>query len=186
VRARNGWIIGGAAATAAAGTAVAAARRVRRARQEADAVVRAVTVDRPEAAVRDLAADPARLALTLDRPVTPAGTTGYEVDGVTVTRTADAPDGLRWRVAGGPAAHEGRLTLRPAPGGRGTELRVTITGARRPRRADRAVRTLLRRAKSVLETGEVVTTMYDPSARGPVAEAVTKRVREALATGARP
>jgi uncharacterized membrane protein len=171
--------------------------------------VRGVTVKRPVDEVGTLWQDPTRLGVVLDRPVElervdgrrwrctvpdPAG------DGAGWTVGIEAEDSgrsLRWRVEDGPVACDGRLDLAVAPGGRGTELRVRMHyPARGPlgRAAaklggdgpDQVLRTFLRRAKSVVECGQVVSTEHDPSGRGPLAERITDGIRELLAAGGRP
>ncbi|MFC7547836.1 cyclase [Plantactinospora sp. GCM10030261] len=200
------------AAVGAAGVTGAAV--VRRRRQGAGgagphrdrASVRVVTVDRPAEAVRELWRDAGRLSVVLDRPVAveqvderrwrcrvgdPAGPrTTVEVT------SGDDERVLRWTVTEGAAAHQGRLDLTPAPGDRGTELRVELRYARgglghgvavlAGRDPDQQARTLLRRAKSLLECGQVISTIDDPSGRGPIAERMTRTMREKLTVGGRP
>ena len=94
------------------------------------------------------------------------------------------PDDVRTQVDGsGPLSRmraEIELTVRPAPGDKGTEL------AARPTAADggsvdtrRALRAALREAKSVLECGEVVEPSRPgsshPGPAGQVLQAVTRR-----------
>jgi uncharacterized membrane protein len=159
------------------------------------ATARAVTVNCPPARVRDLFGDAERLGTVFDRSVRleafddrrgrsvlEGGSGGPVVAEVFLM----GDQGLRWQVADGPEAHDGSLQLRPAPGDRGTELWIELTYPGRSTPADRAARTVLRRAKSVLEAGQVVSTMDDPAGRGPVAEALTRRMRAALASGGRP
>lgn len=168
---------------------------------------RVVTVDRPMESVRDLWQDAARLSIVLDRPVAVEtldergrrwivrGRSGD--DGWSVEITAEREGGpFRWRIEDGPLASEGHLELTAAPGGRGTELRVELhyPGSRARHQAamlrggdpDQLLRTTLRRAKSVLEAGAVVSSMDEPSGRGGAAERATKVVREKLSTGGRP
>lgn len=193
---------------AAAGVAVA--RRMGRRgslphRQDGGYVtVRAVTVDRPAHEVREVFRDAERLRVILDRPATvePTGEGAWRcrVDDVS-RRGAEAAvrqsgNLLSWDVEQDPLPHEGRVLLTPAPGRRGTEIRVELRypGSRlgrlaaglRGRDPDQVLRTTLRRLKSVLECGQVVSTMADPSGRGPVAERVTRTAREKLTTGGRP
>lgn len=171
------------------------------------ATARAVTVDRSMETVRELWTDPERLGMVLDRPVTaerldehrwryriagPSDGAGQAVEVVAELRDGAA----NWRVERGAFAHEGRLLLTVAPGDRGTEVRVELgyrggllrRGAAmlRGRDPDQLVRTVLRRAKALLEAGRVVSTMAEPAARGPVGERVTRVIREKLATGGRP
>ncbi|MCX4471630.1 cyclase [Micromonospora sp. NBC_01655] len=169
--------------------------------------IRAVTVDRPVDSVWELVRDPDQLSAAFDRPVTaeplgegraryllgdPAGAGGQPV-GVIVEVAGRV---ARWRVESGPLAHEGRLTLVAAPGDRGTELRVELrypegrlrhqAAVLRGRDPDQRLRTVLRRVKSMIECGQVVATMAEPSARSGTAERATRVVREKLATGGRP
>jgi uncharacterized membrane protein len=83
---------------------------------------------------------------------------------------------LAWRAEDAPVPHEGRVEFAPAPGGRGTEVRLYVTypvGAPTgvevaPLTADRADRLLydtLRRVKQVIEAGEVITAEGQSSGR---------------------
>lgn len=205
----------GALAAGGVTVGVAVARRTRRGRVRREGAlphradggyvtVRAVTVDRPADEIRKVFRDAERLRVALDRQVSiePAGAESWccRIDdgsgrGVeaAVRRTGNL---LSWQVERGRLAHEGRLLLTPAPGDRGTELRVELRypGSRigrlasglRGRDPDQVLRTTLRRLKSVLECGQVVSTMRDPSGRGPVAERITRVAREKLTTGGRP
>ena len=73
----------------------------------------------------------------------------------------------------------------PAPGDRGTEVRVVVPddGPRSGKLAwlrgetpEQQVRERLRRLAATVEAGEVVTTEGQPSGRGPVAEKLTRTV----------
>lgn len=113
---------------------------------------------------------------------------------------ADEPDRMiAWRAIGTPGVpNAGQVTFTPAPGGRGTEVRVSL--AYRPpggaagvalarlagREPDQQVREDLRRLKQVLECGEVIAADERVSARGPVQRRVTQVLRRRLATGGRP
>lgn len=174
--------------------------------------IRSVTIDRSAQQVRQLCRDTDRLSVCFDRAVVleqlGEDRWRYRVDEAS---HRDRASGARkpveavvrgtgnlfsWQVEDGPARHEGRMLLTAAPGDRGTEVRVELrypgtrlgrlAAAARGRDADQALRTLLRRVKSVLECGQVVSTMDDPSGRGPVAERVTRTMRQKLATGGRP
>jgi hypothetical protein len=78
----------------------------------------------------------------------------------------------------------------PAPDDGGTEIRVGVSTDRRggagPFRRlhgatpEQQARDTLRRAKSLVETGEVLTTTGQPSGRGPLAEALTTTVTRRL------
>ena len=94
--------------------------------------------------------------------------------------------------------NSGEVRFATAPGGRGTEVRVSMTyhlpggaaGVTLARVAgedpDQQLREGLRRLKQVLECGEVIAVDELVSARGPVQRRVTQLVRRRLATGARP
>ncbi len=82
---------------------------------------------------------------------------------------------LAWRSTGRTRVpHRGVVRFRPAPGDRGTEIRVELTYALPASRAGAAVARLLgedphqqveddlRRAKQVLETGDVVRSAGSP------------------------
>ncbi|HEY8546983.1 MAG TPA: hypothetical protein VIL36_18115 [Acidimicrobiales bacterium] len=83
----------------------------------------------------------------------------------------------------GPADAE-ELDLRPAPAGRGTEVRVRPETGRDGDGHRIGAHERLRRVKARLEAGEVVTTEGQPTGRGPVAEALTTAVSERLGGGA--
>jgi uncharacterized membrane protein len=85
---------------------------------------------------------------------------------------------IAWRSLGGSEVHHsGAVQFRPAPGGRGTEVRLSMepfaSGGRVSRwlarlvgwGTERAVAEDLRRLKQLLETGEVPTTEGQPSGR---------------------
>ncbi len=105
---------------------------------------------------------------------------------------------LAWRsLPGSRLAHEGAVTVAPAPGGRGTELRVALSyqppggrvGARLARllgqEPDQQVRDALRRAKQLLECGEVVRPDERVAGRGPLQHRITQVVRRQLSAGGR-
>jgi uncharacterized membrane protein len=202
------------AAVVAVGAGSAAAAIARRRRQRYMPVrrggtyltVRTVTVDRPAAVVRELWRSEPQLSSILGRAVAvetrSAGRRDYiapECDtgaGWSAEAVIDEQGGsARWHVRGGRLAHDGRMELTEAPGDRGTEVRVELTypGGRlrhaaatlAGRRPDQVLRTLLRRTKSVLEGGEVVSSTEQPSRRGRAAEWATRVVRERLAVGGR-
>lgn len=208
----RGTLVAGVLAAGGVAVGVAAARRMSRRgslpqRQDHGYVTtRSVSVDRPVQQVREVFQDPERLSAALDRAVALEQT----AEGMWTCRVDDVPGGdpaaeaivresgnqLSWRLDGIRTPHEGRLLLTPAPGGRGTEIRVELRypGSRIGRLAaglrghdpDQILRTTLRRLKSVLECGQVVSTVDDPSGRGPVAERITRTLREKQATGGRP
>lgn len=73
---------------------------------------------------------------------------------------------LAWRTTAGSPSHEGSVTFRDAPGGRGTEVTVTISAvsegigraiAMAPRVAEWGIEEGLARIRQYLETGEVAT-----------------------------
>lgn len=84
---------------------------------------------------------------------------------------------LRWETAGGGLSNQGRLELRPAAAGRGTEAKLSLSyvppfGALGQRVAHwmqpltRSVaQTALRRLQSLAETGEVPSLLHNPSGR---------------------
>jgi uncharacterized membrane protein len=114
--------------------------------------------------------------------------------------TEEVPDrAIGWRAlehAGVPNA--GQVSFTPAPGGRGTEVRVRLTyrppagaaGVALARLAgedpDQQVREDLRHLKQVLECGEVIEVDERVSARGAVQRRATRFLRRRLATGGRP
>lgn len=205
-------LAGAGVAGTIAGTATALLRRRRHNQwypvREGDGYVtnRTVTVDRPAEQIIDFWSDADRLAIILERPVAlsrvdesrwraTVSPTGPGVICHAEILSEESGRVVRWQLDG-PAGHEGRLTLAPAPGGRGTELRVelrypqdrldraaAVFGRNNP---DRMLRTALRRAKSLLECGVVVSTMDEPSARGPAQERLTRTIRETLTIGGRP
>ncbi|MFY1691244.1 cyclase [Plantactinospora sp. WMMB782] len=203
----GGWLVL-AAAVGAGATLLARRRResppVRR--NGGYRTLRAVTVDRSPESILQACRDPERLPTMLDCPVAieerhggrhltlrdPGGAAGWTVEVEAESGTGP----FTWRITEGPTAHEGRLELASAPGGRGTELRVELrypdsrlghrVAVLRGSDPDQVLRTLLRRAKSVIEAGEVVSTMSEPSGREGVAERTTRAVREKLSTGGRP
>lgn len=89
-----------------------------------------------------------------------------------------------WEVDGPPAPQE--LAVAPAPADRGTEIRVRgsdgggLVERVRGESPRQQVRDRLRRLKSTLEAGEVITTEGQPSGRGPVAENLTEAVSRRL------
>ncbi len=168
--------------------------------------VRTVTVDRPATVVRELWRSEPQLSSILGRAVAvETGSDGRreyvapECDtgaGWSAEAVIDEQDGsARWHLRHGPLAHDGRMHLAEAPGGHGTELTVELTypGGRlrhaaatlAGRNPDQVLRTLLRRAKSVLECGEVVSSAGDLSGRGRAAQRAARVVRERLAVGGR-
>jgi uncharacterized membrane protein len=197
-------------AAVGAATSLIARRRTRFSlptrRDGAYATVRAVTIDRPVDEVREMVRDPGYLAVAFGRPVVVGQLgpdqaryrVGDEADGTRpVEVTVETSEWMaRWWVEAGPLAHEGRLTLAPAPADRGTELRVALrypegrlrhrVAVSRGRDPDQWLRTTLRRLKSVMECGQLVTAMAESSGRSPAAERVTRVVRGKLATGGRP
>lgn len=204
-------------AIAAAGTVAAVAGLVNRRRRKGAhpirrngeyVTVRAVTVARPVTELIRSWSDLDLLRVAFDRPVRLTridehrwrclvGASEPGDDGCSAEVTSE--DGgrvLRWRIDQGPTAHQGRLELTPAPGDRGTELRVELRYGQRPvdrvtgmfsgADPDRMLRTVLRRAKSRLECGTVLSAMDEPAARGAGQERATREIREKLATGGRP
>jgi uncharacterized membrane protein len=172
--------------------------------------VRGVTVDRPVDEVYAFWADPQRLAGATGRRATAerlderrvrwsmTGPAGRSMNGVAEVTVEDPPHVLGWRSVSGPVPHEGRAEFTPAPGDRGTELRVGLTyrvpagqaGAAVARLIgddpDQILVTVLRRAKQLLECGEIVTVDGQVSGRGPLRQRITEYVDHRLATGGRP
>jgi uncharacterized membrane protein len=77
---------------------------------------------------------------------------------------------LRWRASGGaPVPHECALTFRPAPGNLGTEVSLQLALGPAALLPDlplkMAAEKVLRRFKSLVETGELPTVAHNPSAR---------------------
>ena len=177
------------AGAAGAGVAVAIAARAVRARRRGPVgpggertYLRGVTVNRPPAEVYAFWRDLPRLATVLDR-----------------VSVVDEPErAIGWRSVDSPVPHEGRVEFRPAPGGRGTELRAGLSyrppagalGAAAARltgdEPDLLLRDALRRVKQILECGEAIRVDGQPTGRGPVQERVTEAIRHTVATGGRP
>jgi uncharacterized membrane protein len=168
--------------------------------------VRTVTVDRPATVVRELWRSEPQLSSILGRAIAvetrPDGRRDYVAPqcdtgaGWSAEAVIDGQDGsARWHLRDGRLAHDGRMEVAEAPGGRGTEVRVELTyaGGRLRHAAatlagrdpDQVLRTLLRRAKSLLECGEVVSAAQEPSGRGGVAERATRVMRDRLNVGGR-
>jgi uncharacterized membrane protein len=168
--------------------------------------VRLVTVDRPPDAVKELWRSEPQLSSILGRAVAVETRTdglrhyvAPECDigaGWSAEAEIDEQAGsIRWHLRDGRLAHDGRMELTEAPGDRGTEVRVELTypGGRLRHAAatlagrdpDQVLRTMLHRAKSVLECGEVVSSTDDPSGRGRAAQRATRVMRERLAAGGR-
>ena len=189
-------------------------RPVRSARGVADpggerTYLRGVTVNRPPAEVYAFWRDLPRLATVLDRVSVRQlsdDRSQWTVEGPfhrTVEYTAeivvDEPErAIGWRSVDSPVPHEGRVEFRPAPGGRGTELRAGLSyrppagalGAAAARltgdEPDLLLRDALRRVKQILECGEAIRVDGQPTGRGPVQERVTEAIRHTVATGGRP
>jgi uncharacterized membrane protein len=202
-----------AAATAAATVAVARQRSPRSLptrRGSAWATLRAVTIYRSPEQVYEFWRDLPRVAAAMEPPAKvrqedhvrsqwtvelPAGRTATW----TAEIVLDEPERvLAWRVDEGPVPHEGRIEFRPAPNDTGTEiqvgLRYKLPGGRLGKAAakalgdepDQVLRTTLRSVKSLLECGEVVRVLGQPTGRGPVQERVTRFAQRRLVAGGRP
>lgn len=114
--------------------------------------------------------------------------------------TADEPNRrIAWRsVEGARVPNSGEVTFAPAPGDRGTEVRVALTYLPPAGKAgvalarlvseepDQQVRDVLRRLKQLLECGEAIQVDERVSARGPFQRRVTRLLRRQLAAGGRP
>lgn len=206
----SGIVAVGAGSAAAALAAAIARRRGKRympvRRADAYFTVRVVTVDRPVAAVQELWRSEPQLSTILGRAiavetrsdgrrhyVAPECDTGAGWSAEAVCD--EAAGSIQWHLRDGRLAHDGRMELAQAPGDRGTEVRVELTypGGRLRRVArtlarrdpDQVLRTMLRRAKSVLECGEVTSAAQEPSGRGRVAERTTRMARDRLTVGGR-
>jgi uncharacterized membrane protein len=75
----------------------------------------------------------------------------------------EPPRLIEWRADDAPLPHQGRVEFSRAPGGRGTEVRLTVTASdgtaragRAPRSGDRLLYDALRRVKQIMEAGEVL------------------------------
>jgi uncharacterized membrane protein len=172
--------------------------------------VRAVTVDRPPAEVfafwRDFRNLPRFMAHVeridvLDErrshwvAKAPTGTVEWDAEIV-----AEEPGRrITWRALGSPPLpNEGTVSFVPAPGGRGTEVRVGMIyqppagslGVAIARLAgeepDQQTREDLRRLKQVLECGRVVQVDERVSGRSPRQQKMTAVLRRRMATGGRP
>ncbi len=113
---------------------------------------------------------------------------------------AEEPNSLISWLPVGPVGvlHVRKVTLKRAPGGRGTEVRLSVCdeqpagrlgaamatlGGRHP---DQLVREDLRRLKQILECGEVVRVEGQPAARSGLGQRVTGLMDRALRIGGRP
>ncbi|MGK5742296.1 SRPBCC family protein [Micromonospora sp. URMC 103] len=203
------WGLLGVGTVAVAGVGRTVARRRRRRQPERQdgwyVVRRGVTVDRPRDAVIGFWTDRERLDRALAEWATLERIDGdrwrcedADADGGAGWRaeiTVEGPGVLRWRVTEGAIPQEGRLELVDAPQGRGTELRAELRYRSGPVRRvfgltagnepDLALRDTLRRVKSLIETGQIIETRRDPSARSPRQERATDRMRDKLMTGGR-
>lgn len=130
------------------------------------------------------------------RPGGPGGQ--VEVQGVTVLGDVDQVRAAWEAHAGSADLPPVRVELRPAPGERGTEVLAHLEdgaggapGADGPERAgpgkraageapDQRLRVELRRFKSEVETGTVVTTEGQPTGRGSARESLTRAVTDRL------
>ncbi|WP_089158064.1 SRPBCC family protein [Micromonospora sp. NBS 11-29] len=205
------WALGGAAALTALGITRTLVRRRHRHQPDREdgwyVVHRGITVDRPVDAVIGFWTDRERLDRGLAEWATleqidderwrcvaadPAGgSAGWRAE-----ITVEGPGRLSWRTTAGPVVQRGRIELVAAPQDRGTEIRAELRWRSGPvRRAvglvggdepDLALRTALRRIKSLIETGQVLDTRHDPSGRSPRQERATDKVREKLIVGGRP
>lgn len=205
------WALVGAATVTAVGVGRVVARRRRRHQPEREdgwyVVHRGITVDRPIDAVIGFWTDRERL----DRGLAEWATLEQLDDnrwrcvasdpggGGTEWRaeiTVDGPRRLSWRVKDGPVDQRGRVELASAPQDRGTEIRAELRWRSGPVRRvlglasghdpDLALRSALRRIKSLIETGQVLDTRHDPSGRDRKQEQATDKVRERLMVGGRP
>ncbi|MEU8258226.1 cyclase [Micromonospora inaquosa] len=204
------WALLGVTAATAVAVGRAVARRRRRHQPERQdgwyVVRRAVTVDRSRDDVIGFWTDRERLDRALAGWATlqqlderrwrcvardrAGGETQWQAE-----ITVEGAGTLRWRVEDGPMPQLGRVELAEAPQGRGTEIRAELRYRSGPVRrmaglvggdeSDLALRDALRRAKALIECGQVVDTRDDPSGRSPAQEKTTDKVRETLMTGGR-
>jgi hypothetical protein len=114
----------------------------------------------------------AAAAVRRRRPGIPAET-GERVHTVTVLAPLDLVRDA-WPPDGDVEGDRGQVDLRPAPGDRGTEVRVSAGDGGGELREE------LRRLKSRLECGEVVTTEDQPTGRTGRKEALTRAVTDRL------
>lgn len=148
----------GDAPLAAAYSPDARASRLWATEEDDELTARTVTIDRPAAQLYAFLRDPVNLALLWTEDSWPS-----------LTVEEEAGRAINWHATDEKAARfSGRLELRPAPAGRGTEVTVTLaTPSRNPlhrlwdkvRADDPRVRSrrALRRLKQLMETGEVAT-----------------------------
>lgn len=155
------------------------------------AATRSVTVDRPADELHEMWRDPERLASVVDRfaEVTPRGSDGlhWKMDGPYgrelswETRVTEEAHGefIRWETpADAMLPSEGSVRFRPASGGRGTVVTLSLSfdppggslGSAALRRLgvvpEAIVGGTLDRFKSLAETGEIPTLEGNPSGRG--------------------
>jgi uncharacterized membrane protein len=204
------WALLGAATATAVGVGRAVARRRHRHQPERQdgwyVVRRGITVDRPSDAVIGFWTDRERLDRALAGWATleqldpnrwrcvaadPAG----GGDEWRAEITVDGPGRLSWRVTDGARPQQGRVELVTAPQDRGTEIRAELRWRSGPARRvlglaaghdpDLGLRDALRRIKSLIECGQVISTRHDPSGRTPAQERATDRIRGKLTTGGR-
>jgi uncharacterized membrane protein len=105
---------------------------------------------------------------------------GFTVDWDAEVIADRAPELIGWRARGGGIDHAGSVRFEPAPGGRGTIVRVQlqynpagghITSAVARlfgEEPDQQIHDDLRRFKQLMEVGEIVSTEGQPSARGAI------------------
>jgi len=103
---------------------------------------------------------------------------GAEVHALTILAPVDAVR-TAWEGDADRDGEQAHLDLRPAPGDRGTEVRVTARDAEGSPHGPE-LRAELRRLKSRLECGAVATTEGQPTGRTGLQEAATRAVTDRL------
>jgi uncharacterized membrane protein len=216
MRTTTGTALALGAAGVAAGLLGARALRARKAgaaQQLADgrrAILRGVTVNRSSKEVYDFWRDLPNLARVVDEVIrveplddrrsrwTVQAPGGNELTFVAEIVVDEPGEVLAWRSDESPVGHEGRVEFLPAPGDRGTDLRVGITyrppagrfGVAMAKIAgqepDQQLRDALRRVKQIMEAGEVVLVDGQTSGRSPGQEKATQAIRHRVTAGGRP
>jgi hypothetical protein len=104
-----------------------------------------------------------------------------KVYAVTINLPAEklCPRGEHWTPPLADVAAHAKLTMEPAPDGRGTQVLAVADDP------DCDVRGRLRAAKQLLETGEELLAPPEPSGRGPLAQRLTYRIDSVLGAGGR-
>jgi uncharacterized membrane protein len=191
---------------AAAGTAAYVGARVVRRVMQADhgerlSYLRAATINRSPEDVYGFWRDMPNLARALERVVRVdeiddrrsrwviEGPGRSEIEFMAEILMDEAQRIIAWRSEDSPIPHEGRVEFTPAPGNRGTEVRVWVTflppagsvgvtvASLTGRRPDDLLRDAVRRVKQVLEAGEVIVADEHGTGR----DSMQRRLSELLA-----